>query len=631
MDSSFSSDIGKEMSLIHLAQQLTEMANKYSDLKISSSREISVLQDKNNKLKEDFNNELVTVEILKNKLEKQSQESREEINRLKVKTKVLEKARKDAEAKVVEIGELRQQLTKFTNDMIKYEHTEKKLREAIKKKKEELIKEKKLRRKNNKEETSDTKQIKGINNKLEKDIRNLKKNNTKLQDENGILKKRVFDLLSSAKDMNPAYYRTGQPTSLLNNSLAVPLNNQKNIYTPDQYESLISRRKGSTSSFHPQKSQRSTMDARAASYKVLPTLNELLMKEKRIKPISRKSCNSLSRSSFVFGDRKRSNSRDYVIGDLETGSCQYCETCKYRVWRKKLYTYDPIDLINNRDLIRDIKCLACEKTYDVKFFINHAKDCRLTKGVPPFIDDRGFKNITKTDLFSCGHLDNSVSSNSPKDLFEESRVSSNNREIIFCPDEELLLSSPPDNFGTNESEIGQKISSPNVMDLSKISNGVTKLLTPRGDNRLSERRMTDTKDSSHKKSLLRRKTDLGSDTEDTLFNTEEFRRPLNPSELINTIQAIDACDNLAIQSRSTMEQLRKASFCRTTKNSTKKSQNKFKLYSKKKSIPTLKFADSVLKQPTGYGLYFTIVLDAENHHLVMRLTLPPLVLALSRH
>lgn len=69
------------------------------------------------------------------------------------------------------------------------------------------------------------------------------------------------------------------------------------------------------------------------------------------------------------------------------------------MWKKKLLTYDPVDLVKNRDLIRDIKCLACEKNFEATFFINHAKDCRLTKGVPPFREPKG-KNYTKMDLIS---------------------------------------------------------------------------------------------------------------------------------------------------------------------------------------------------------------------------------------
>lgn len=105
-----------------------------------------------------------------------------------------------------------------------------------------------------------------------------------------------------------------------------------------------------------------------------------------------------------------------------------------------MLTYDPNDLIRNRDMIRSVQCLGCEKHYEVKFFLNHCKDCRLTNGVPPFIEDRS-KSIFKTDLISCDHseapLPRNSCSSSPKNTLEESRLSFQKNEIVFNPEEEL--------------------------------------------------------------------------------------------------------------------------------------------------------------------------------------------------
>ena len=70
----------------------------------------------------------------------------------------------------------------------------------------------------------------------------------------------------------------------------------------------------------------------------------------------RKSESMVHTTSFL--DRKRSQSKEKVIGDYEFGSHKYCESCKYRVWKRKMMTYDPIELVNNRDLIKSVKCLA---------------------------------------------------------------------------------------------------------------------------------------------------------------------------------------------------------------------------------------------------------------------------------
>ena len=463
--------------------------------------------------------------------------------------RVLDKGKREAEEKLKEIGELRRQVTMLKTDMVKSEATEKKLKDAIKKKKEELAKEKKLRKQTSSNTLVTTSKTREVNNKLEKDIRSLLGDNTKLKEENKILRNRVSELVSN-KDMNPAYYRTGHPTSKLNSSLSVPLSIQNPTFSSNLYESNLKDRNEKRREFLTRKSCDKFPEYRATSYKVLPTLAELTNKDKK-RPSSKGSCRSLSKSSFFFGDKKRSDSREKIIGDIETGSCKYCEVCKYRVWRKKLLTYDALDLLNNRDLIKSITCLACDKNYDVKFFINHCKDCRLTNGVPPFRDERG-KSIIKTDFFSCDHFDNSVSS-SPKNLLDESRYSTNNREIIFTPDEELNFISRAENLKQNESEIVPKLFSPSGIGKLRLNQSATKAFTPRKSSRLSGRKLTETSDSCSKKLFTRKKGDHGSDTEDTLFNPDDFKRPMNAKELIKTMDAFDASENVPTRSR--------ASFC----------------------------------------------------------------------
>lgn len=397
IDSSFQSDFSRELGFSQLAEQLIDITTKYSDLKIKSSKDLATLKDKKNKLAVELNEAKEQCESWKNKFDELTNSSKEEIHKLKVKVRVLDKGKREAEEKLKEIGELRRQVTMLKTDMVKSEATEKKLKDAIKKKKEELAKEKKLRKQTSSNTLANTSKTREVNNKLEKDIRSLLGDNTKLKEENKILRNRVSELVSN-KDMNPAYYRTGHPTSKLNSSLSVPLSIQNPTFSSNLYESNLKDRNEKRREFLTRKSCDKFPEYRATSYKVLPTLAELTNKDKK-RPSSKGSCRSLSKSSFFFGDKKRSDSREKIIGDIETGSCKYCEVCKYRVWRKKLLTYDALDLLNNRDLIKSITCLACDKNYDVRFFINHCKDCRLTNGVPPFRDERG-KSIIKTDFFS---------------------------------------------------------------------------------------------------------------------------------------------------------------------------------------------------------------------------------------
>ena len=587
-DSSFASDIGKEMSIVHLVEQLTTLNTKYADLKIKSMQDNSNTKLKTSKLVNDLKEAKEQAESMQIKFDTLSSNSQEISDKLRARVKLLEKGKKDAEDQVQEIGELKKQVYLLKNDMMKSEATEKKLKDAIRKKKDELVKEKKIRRTESKNDLSTTKKTVNMKNKLEKDMRNMSSDYTKLKEENKILKSRVSDLIGLNKDTNQNYYVTGVPTSKQNSSFAVPLNAGSYIFgnnynTLDNRKSLRSHQ--STSGI-----QRKNIDNRAESSKQLPMMSELFQKEATsfYKSPRRSSCSNLTKSSFNFGERKRGESHEKVIGDTDGGSCRYCNACKYKVWRKKLLTYDPLELIKNRDLIKSIQCLACDKNYDVKFFIHHSKNCRLTNGVAAF-NDKSNKNITRADIISCDHYENSVSS-SPKEL-EESRISIEKREFLFSPDDDILFNSPRPQLLENE-PTPQKIFGTSEISSKKLNMSATKIMTPRKNDRLTQRRMTENSDTMLQRTYLKKKMDLGSETDDTLFNNDDLRRPINTNDLLNTINAIEACESLAYKS-NTPNGMSSKPLSRTFKPSQKKSSNKSKLYCKKQ-IPSLKFVDGVL-------------------------------------
>lgn len=318
LDSSFQSDVSKELSMTHLVQQLTEMTSKYSDLKIKSNRDIAILKDKNSQTMTELKEAKEKAESLKLKLEELSKSSKDESNRLKARIKLIEKNSKEAEEKVKEIGELRKQIIMLKNDIEKTENSEKKLKEAIKKKKEQLVKEKAIRRNSSMKDLSETKKVTGVNNKLEKDMRNMMNNYNKLKEENKILKNRLSDLVAN-KESNQAYYMTGHP-SKQNNSFAVPLNYMGNNPNPKDHQSY----EGRNSIDVLQKMQKKKMDGRAISYKNLPTFPEKCSKEfHSFYKSPRRSCTNLNKSSFFFGEKRRCGSQEKVIGDFDNGSCRY--------------------------------------------------------------------------------------------------------------------------------------------------------------------------------------------------------------------------------------------------------------------------------------------------------------------
>lgn len=178
--------------------------------------------------------------------------------------------------------------------------------------KEELDAEKQTNKVSSKVISESSKMIINNKNKLEKEFRAISKDNNKLKEENNILKKRVNDLLIN-NELNPAYYQTLNH-SRRNSSFGLSFNYK---YSPSsKWEKEKSIRKSSMGSL-PMKGQ--TYDFRTNGYKNDNILKELV-KDSRKKPSAKKSASFIRRSSFIFGDKKRSLSKDHVIGDRTNGS-----------------------------------------------------------------------------------------------------------------------------------------------------------------------------------------------------------------------------------------------------------------------------------------------------------------------
>lgn len=223
-DNSFCSE--SELGFVQLVEQISKVNKEHSDLKVRHT------QDTMRFLKEQKDLELALREAREfgEKMSKKFDDlaiiSKEEISKLNLKIKNLEKVKTEAEDKLKEISELKKQVTMLKLDMIKSESTEKKLKEAIQKKKEELQKEKKLRQ--DKQQNSKSLNKKNVENanKLEKDLRLLMKENNDIKEENKILKNRVSEMLN--KELNQGGNRPSIGSTNLNSSVVIPLNNALN-------------------------------------------------------------------------------------------------------------------------------------------------------------------------------------------------------------------------------------------------------------------------------------------------------------------------------------------------------------------------------------------------------------------
>lgn len=133
-DNSFTSDASREMSMMHLIEQLTLMTGKYSDLKIQTHTEIADLITVNYNLNQKVNSLTEQIKKIKFNSNLVDKEHKEEVDRYLAKIKHLEKANEETDTKLKEFGELRLQVSLLRKDMLKSEKTENKLREAIRKK-----------------------------------------------------------------------------------------------------------------------------------------------------------------------------------------------------------------------------------------------------------------------------------------------------------------------------------------------------------------------------------------------------------------------------------------------------------------------------------------------------------------
>ena len=81
--------------------------------------------------------------------------------------------------------------------------------------------------------------------------------------------------------------------------------------------------------------------------------------------------------------------------------------------------YNPYNLVLNRDIIRFITCLGWNKSFEVKEFIKHCKDCRLSNKIPRIDDSRQAYRPSSSDYRT-----------SSEDLSEGKR-STENEDILF--------------------------------------------------------------------------------------------------------------------------------------------------------------------------------------------------------
>jgi hypothetical protein len=136
--------------------------------------------------------------------------------------------------------------------------------------------------------------------------------------------------------------------------------------------------------------------------------------------------------------------KNSVVGAQGDGSSKYWAACKFKEWKKKQLNYDVEQLVKNRDMFRSVQCLGCNVQFEVKYFLDHVRSCRLAYNIPWMVQkDEVFARMSYNNH---KYFTNKKRGKSPASVLHES---------INLP----------------VSKIANEASSPDEKDLSVLSNG----------------------------------------------------------------------------------------------------------------------------------------------------------------
>ncbi|CAI2383211.1 unnamed protein product [Moneuplotes crassus] len=529
---SYISTTSKEMSVFHLTDQIMSLNNKYSDLKISSSQEIGCLQNKIDNLLEELTKKKEENDTMRERLKKSECKYRDTNETLAIKIKKFERIvkTKDIDSKVVQ--DLQGQVSSLKRDMSRCEQTEKKLKEAIKKKKEELMREKKLRKAESKVDINMQLRKQELMNKLEKENRKIKAENMKLQEENNKLKNRLSEFIFP-KDGDQEAFQTLQNTNNMNNSFQISENKCRSP-TPSDKEGFSKRKLSHQSACKADK----TFDDRGTSSRQFIGIYENTINNTWVFPKSKYTTQTPNKSPDVFGGKRRFCSPIKTQRNVGSSN-KYCETCRDDDSKPKKCSYDPLSLMNNRDIIKNIECFACEKIYDPQHFINHSKNCRLLYGICPVNSKEiiCFKNST----CSCENCEISISSSNKDVCTKKNRECSQEADLQPSTDSDLLL--PPNPIYPRSSTLNNTCSDPSA----------SLLTAPVQDS--SKRVLQSTKPSKQNPSRQ-----ISEKARHNLFYDRQSKRHINPHLFLNTINAFDKIEGVLAENKRKMKKEQRRSF-----------------------------------------------------------------------
>ena len=115
-------------------------------------------------------------------------------------------------------------------------------------------------------------------------------------------------------------------------------------------------------------------------------------------------------SNVSFSNSVNGVFKNSTIGDADHGSSKYWAAWKFKDWKKKQLNYDIEELVKNRDMIRSVIWLGCNNHFEVKYFLEHVRQCRLCYNIPPMTASYSIAQRKMSKSPQCSVLNNSKDS-----------------------------------------------------------------------------------------------------------------------------------------------------------------------------------------------------------------------------
>lgn len=356
------------------------------------SVKVSELNDKFVNIAQLYEEAMRTINKLKWELVKQQADHKEELTVKEKVVKKLEKRIVDITKRLENQEKKNKQICTLQSKLLKLESSKRKVEDDYKKLESNLENEKTNKRKRKiKDKTENQKNNETVS-RLTKNIENLHKKIRELENANirhsmpqqfkpEQLKDRKSNIIKTSRNTPFMTQSKGNLNHSQSNDALLRDKNNHLAKSMNQKHKLRDFSSNSKKSTVPQLNLSEITNggpcgsggSPMSTYRIFNPLNN---SQKRAKQTTNTSTSNLSFCNSVNGIFRNS-----VVGGVGDGSSKYCAAWKYKEWKKTL-NYDIEEFLKNRDMIRTITCLGCSINFEVKFFLEHVKRCRMCYNIP---------------------------------------------------------------------------------------------------------------------------------------------------------------------------------------------------------------------------------------------------------